>query len=65
MLTKTVTLMRLIIQSMWNLATGWNLPGFNFNFAELVFFILFFGLVLKVFFTMLGIFGVDTHKKEK
>lgn len=37
MIAKSLTLAKLIIDSMWSLATGWTLPGFVFNFATLAF----------------------------
>lgn len=36
MTAKAFTLAKLIIDSVWAFATGWKLPGFNFNFATLI-----------------------------
>lgn len=62
MTQKAFQLAQLFIQSVWALATGWDLPGVNFNFAEFIFFIIFFGLVIRTFFRILGIFGNEDRR---
>lgn len=62
MIGNAAALVQLWITSIWNLATGWNLPGVNFNFAEFIFFIVFFGLVVKTFFRVLSIFGNEDRR---
>lgn len=58
MLSKTAVFTKLIIDSIWTFATGWNLPGFNFNFAELSLGLLIVGVMLSMFGDFLVNFGV-------
>lgn len=58
MTAKGLTLTRLIIDSVWSLATGWRLPGFNFNFATFMLGIIIVGVMLAMFGDFLVHFGV-------
>lgn len=58
MLPKTATFIKLIIDSVWALATGWNLPGFHFNFATLFLGVTIIGVMLALLGDFLVQFGV-------
>lgn len=58
MLPKTATFIKLIIDSVWALATGWDLPGFHFNFATLFLGVTIIGVMLAMFGDFLVNFGV-------
>lgn len=67
MTAKALTLTRLIIDSVWSLATEWRLPGFNFNFATFMLGIVIVGVMLAMFGDFLVHFGVkpfDTRVSE-
>lgn len=58
MTAKAATLTKLIIDSMWTLATGWRLPGLNFNFATWILGLIIIGVILAMFGDFLIHFGV-------
>lgn len=67
MTAKALTLSKLIIDSVWALATGWRLPGLNFNFATFMLGLVIIGVVLAMFGDFLVHFGVkpfDTRGSE-
>lgn len=67
MTAKALAFTKLIIDSMWYLATGWTLPGFNFNFATFMLGVILIGVMLAMFGDFLVHFGVkpfDTRSSE-
>lgn len=58
MSAKTMTFIKLIIDSVWKLATAWKLPGFNFNFATLFLGVIIVGVMLAMLGDFLVHFGV-------
>lgn len=58
MTAKALTFTKLIIDSVWALATGWTLPGFTFNFATLFLGVIIVGIMLAMLGDFLRNFGV-------
>lgn len=58
MIASAYVLTKLIIDSVWTLATGWVLPGLRFNFATFMLGILIIGVTLSMLGDFLVQFGV-------